>query len=71
MNKQEKGVLRDSCIYNDGVICKNKSQCYRCGWNPKVARRRAAETRIELVNDLPRGVHPSCSKCIFLWKYRK
>lgn len=28
------------CRYNDGVECREKDRCDRCGWNPVVARDR-------------------------------
>ncbi len=38
---QVRGV--ETCQYNDGCQCDRyqRKECYRCGWNPKVAQRRA------------------------------
>lgn len=32
------------CPHNDGVECDQK-QCYRCGWNPDVEKRRKEKIR--------------------------
>lgn len=32
------------CRYNEGCICISRD-CYRCGWNPEVARRRNMERK--------------------------
>ena len=41
VEKQHKGV--ETCPYNDACRCDyyQRSSCYRCGWNPKVAKARA------------------------------
>ena len=28
------------CMYNDGVVCKEKDKCSTCGWNPDRKRQR-------------------------------
>lgn len=45
--KKNKSYKSTSCPYNDGCFCTTKD-CWRCGWNPKVAkaRKEAYERRV-------------------------
>ena len=38
----------EPCPNNEVVICPDRSQCARCGWNPEVAARRSAAIDEEL-----------------------
>lgn len=42
--EKKKAQKNTDCPYNDGLICEKKN-CWRCGWNPKVAEVR--RTRLE------------------------
>jgi hypothetical protein len=37
--------VQKPCPYNDGCHCDQyqRTRCYRCGWNPKVAEKRIAK----------------------------
>ena len=39
------------CLYNDCVMCMEKSKCHGCGWNPVVAMKRSARIREELLRE--------------------
>lgn len=38
-----------TCQYNDACQCDryHRKECYRCGWNPKVAKRRAEKLLVK------------------------
>ena len=38
---KKKAQKNTDCPYNEGLICEKK-ECWRCGWNPKVAEVRMA-----------------------------
>lgn len=44
------GLHPFSCIFSDGVECKNRN-CYKCGWNPDVLQRRKKTFRKKLQED--------------------
>ena len=37
------------CHYNDSVMCMERIDCNKCGWNPVVARQRSYKIRKELL----------------------
>lgn len=42
------------CTYNKSIICENKSECSKCGWNPKVFEKRKIENRIKIAQEQER-----------------
>ena len=38
------------CQYNEEIIC-DSNECYHCGWDPKVARKRSKELRKQLTSE--------------------
>lgn len=39
------------CHYNDCVMCVERINCMKCGWNPTVAKRRSSKIRKELLGE--------------------
>jgi hypothetical protein len=37
--KKKKSYKEQPCLYNEGCSCLKK-ECWKCGWNPKVAKAR-------------------------------
>lgn len=40
--------MKRICQFNEEIIC-DSAECYHCGWDPKVAKKRAEEVR-EMMN---------------------
>lgn len=36
---------KDSCIFNEVIICDDPTMCGKCGWNPKVSEQRIQRMR--------------------------
>ena len=51
----------DYCPRNEAVVCEEKNQCHRCGWNPEVAEERSKRIREELRKRTEGGSH-KCQK---------
>lgn len=47
-NTRFKADAQSICKYNHQVDCSNATKCYRCGWNPQVAKQRAQRIRRRL-----------------------
>lgn len=41
-------TFQNACNFTVGVVCFNKTRCEKCGWNPRVSRRRIRKIRKEL-----------------------